>query len=167
MEVSRPQGQAGQVKALRRQIIALWQCCKIEFRAWLGQDRSFDMRQGYLHSGIAVLFLTLMVADLMCVWSCCTEVAGIPAARSLAQTSRAAIGTIHTERASVDTDRSRQEHHSEQSRADDGCFCCAHVLPGISLAEVVSMVEPEKAIPLHVALPSSPPQRLFHPPRCA
>src|SRR6185503_21171464 len=97
---------------------------------------SATRRRG-LFSSVAMLLSLYIVADLVCVWPCCTEVVGIRITTSQPHS----VSRSDTTTTSMSADQTPREP-SEQSADDDGCFCCSHVLPGFSFAVVISRVEP-------------------------
>src|SRR6266542_1689854 len=118
------------------------------------------MKRGYLHRGLAVLFLILIFADLALPQRCCDDLECGAEAGAIASTGVAKGAPL------VAPDDSQGKHHSESATAEKGCFCCcAHILQSNVFSADIPAVEWRQSTPTVSPLPLSPPGDKFHPPR--
>ena len=122
--------------------------------------QKMSVKRGYLHRGLAILFLGLILTDLMLPQLCCDELGRVCGDEALVSAVAA--------RAEVTVADYQGKQRSESPPVEKGCFCCcANILQsrGFIAGIVAVNVDPNN---LTVCLlPSSPPQDTFHPPRFA
>lgn len=111
--------------------------------------------------GLVVFLLIFTLLDLAYRMPCCIEETEIGGANA-----SVVINPIPNGVSSVmASDHSQPEEHSKSDVASEGCFCCAHVLPGttpiVSPLAVNVLVTDFK----DNSIPSRPPNSPFHPPR--
>jgi hypothetical protein len=120
------------------------------------------MKRGYVHRGLAVLFLILIFADLALPQRCCEDLDCEAEAGAVASTG------VEKDVSLVAPDDSQEKHHSESLPAEKGCFCCcAHILQSNVFSADIPVVEWRQIAPNASSLPLSPPGDKFHPPRSA
>lgn len=110
--------------------------------------------------GVVVFLLIFTLLDLAYRMPCCTDDTDIDG-------GSASLGVNATlnEVSIIAHDESQSERHTKSDVTSEGCFCCAHVLPGSAL-----VVSP---LALNVlgtdlkdnSIPSPPSNSPFHPPR--
>jgi hypothetical protein len=117
--------------------------------------------QSFLRTMLAVFFTIFMLSDLCCMSSCAgelDELRGLGAARFDAGSTGQPTPAIST----ADTE---QGHDSKSENDDDGCFCSGHILQALTIDMAHPEVSSEVGDSPEIALPTSPPQPLFPPPR--
>lgn len=126
------------------------------------------MKPRRLHRGIAIFFLIFTFADLsfadILAPQLCEDREELP---GLSQAVTSDATSVAPDRVSLTAaDSSRTEHPSQPTGIEDDCFCCcSHIIPGshVTVADLSDHPRPS-ALQIN-ALPSSPPQDTFHPPR--
>jgi hypothetical protein len=120
-------------------------------------------KKEYMDRGLVVFLLVFTLLDLAYRMPCCIKETDIDGGNA-----SVVANAIPDDVSSVITsDYSQTEHHSKSDVAGEGCFCCAHVLPGS-----VPIVPPLAVNVLVTDLKDnsilSPPSNSpFHPPRLA
>jgi hypothetical protein len=118
-------------------------------------------KKEYIDRGMVVFLFVFTLLDLAYRMPCCIEETDIDggSASLVANTMPDDVSSI------IASDYSQTDHHSKSGVASEGCFCCAHVLPGtipIASSLAVNVLVTDRK---DNSIPSPPPNRLFHPPR--
>ncbi len=129
-------------------------------------------RHGLLVRGVAVFFVLFAVADIIFPEYCREASAKTSVESREFMTVAYSSGMDDSTRpitAAFVSGHNRQDQPDRNTPHEGDCFgCCAHVLPGVSFTKVSI---PEIKLPSPIletpALPTSPLQSLFHPPRLA
>jgi hypothetical protein len=121
-------------------------------------------KKEYIDRGLVVFLLVFTLLDLAYRMPCCMEETDIDGGTSSLVASAIPYDVSSSIFAS---DYSQTERHSKSDVAGEGCFCCAHVLPGtiptVSPLAVNVLVTDLKDNSI-LSPPSNGP---FHPPRLA
>lgn len=118
-------------------------------------------KKEYLDRGIVVFLLVFTLLDLTYRMPCCIEETDIDGGSASLIVTASIIGVSSI----IASDYSQTERHTKSGVASEGCFCCAHALPGSAL-----IVPPLAANVLVTdlkdnSIPSPPSNSPFHPPR--
>lgn len=118
-------------------------------------------KKEYIDRGMVVFLLVFTLLDLAYRMPCCIEETDIGGGNAslVANSIPDDVSSI------IASDYSQTERHSKSGVASEGCFCCAHALPGSvpivpPLAVNVLVTDLEDN-----SIPSLPPNSPFHPPR--
>ena len=120
-------------------------------------------RKEYIDRGMVVFLLIFTLLDLAYRMPCCIEETDIGGGNA-----SVVVNAIPDDVSSViASDYSQTERHTRSGVASEGCFCCAHVLPGsvqIVLSLAVNVLGTDRR---DNSIPTPPSNSLFHPPRLA
>lgn len=119
-------------------------------------------KKEYLDRGIVVFLIVFTLLDLAYRMPCCLEETDIDGGSGVA-----ANATIHEIGSIIAPDNSETERHTKTCAASEGCFCCAHALPGSALVVPPLTVNVLVTDLKHNSVPSPPSNSPFHPPRLA
>lgn len=117
-------------------------------------------KKEYVDRGMVVFLLVFTLLDLAYRMPCCIEETEIGGRASLA-----ANATPDEVSSIIASDYSQTERHTKSDVASEGCFCCAHVLPGsvpVVLPLAVNVLVTDLKDNSIFSPPSNSP---FHPPR--
>ncbi len=118
-------------------------------------------KKEHMARGIVVFLLVFTLLDLAYRMPCCLEETDTCGGNA----SLVANAIPDDVSSIIASDYSQTERHSKCCVASEGCFCCAHVLPGtipiVSPLAVSVLVTDLKGN----SIPSPPPNSPFHPPR--
>lgn len=118
-------------------------------------------RKEHRNRAIVVLLVGLTLLDLAYRMPCCIEEADLDGGNA----SVAINATPNDVNSVIASDYSQTEHHSKSDVASEGCFCCAHVLPGTTpIAYPLAVNVPVTDLKDN-SIPSPPLNSPFHPPR--
>lgn len=118
-------------------------------------------KKEYIDRGLVVFLLAFTLLDLAYRMPCCLEETDIDGGSP----SVVANATLNEVSSFIASDYSQTERHTKSGVASEGCFCCAHALPGSAL------IVPPMAVNALVtdlkdnSVPSPPSNSPFHPPR--
>lgn len=118
-------------------------------------------KKEYIDRGLVVFLLVFTLLDLSYRMPCCEEEVDIGGGSE----SLVANATLNAVSSFIAPDYSQTERHTKSGVASEGCFCCAHALPGSAL------IVPPMAVNVLVtdlednSIPSRPSNGPFHPPR--
>jgi hypothetical protein len=117
-------------------------------------------KKEHMDRAIVVFLLVFTLLDLAYRMPCCIEETDICGGNASLVTNAIPDEISST----IASDYSQTERHSK-SVASEGCFCCAHVLPGT--APIVSPLAMNVLVTdlKDDSIPSPPPNSPFHPPR--
>lgn len=132
--------------------------------------KSTGNRHGVLVRVIAIFFLLYTGADLASPQLCNEKLVNLSSIQVSVPTIERAIGATRTMTLVASSDNSQPHRPSDQTPdKDDDCFCCcAHVLPGVIVANVVVFdLRTSSFVLEHSSVPSPPLRGTFRPPRFA
>ena len=120
-------------------------------------------RPSYIFRGIAVFFLLFTVADLSTPHLCSEELEGfaLPTASFTAQDAT----TEHSAIAMASSEHQENQSSNPESENEDCFCCCSHIIPSVHFAVESVLLKPAISEPTISSLPTTPPQKPFHPPR--
>jgi hypothetical protein len=118
-------------------------------------------KKEYIDRSMVVFLLVFTLLDLAYRMPCCIEETEIGGGTA----SLVAGASLNEVSSIIASDYSQTERHTKSDVASEGCFCCAHALPGSAL------IVPSLAVNVLVtdlkdySIPSPPSNSPFHPPR--
>jgi len=111
--------------------------------------------------GVVVFLLVFTILDLAYRMPCCIEETDIDGGRA----SLGVSASLNEVSSIVCSDYSQTERHTTSGVASEGCFCCAHALPGSALIVPPLTVNVLATDLKDYWIPSPPSNSPFHPPR--
>jgi hypothetical protein len=118
-------------------------------------------KKEYIDCGMVVFLVVFTLLDLAYRMPCCMEEGDTEGENACVLTKAAPDKVTNI----IVSDSSQTERHTKSNVASEGCFCCAHALPGSAL--VVSPLEVNVPVTdlRDNSIPSPPSNSPFHPPR--
>ncbi len=120
-------------------------------------------KREHMDRGVVVFLLVFTILDLAYRMPCCIEETDIDGGRA----SLGVNASLNEVSSIVASDCSQTERHTTSGVASEGCFCCAHALPGCVptvLTLAVNVLVTDRKDNSILSPPSNGP---FHPPRLA
>ena len=118
-------------------------------------------KKEYIDRGLVVVLLAFTLLDLAYRMPCCMEETDIDCGSA----SLIANATVNEVSSIIASDYSQTERHTKSCFASEGCFCCAHALPGSGLIVPPLAVNVLATDLEDNSIPSRPTNGPFHPPR--
>jgi hypothetical protein len=117
-------------------------------------------KKEFMARGIVVFLVVFTLLDLAYRMPCCIEETDI-----FGGDPSVVINAIPDDISIITSAYSQTDHHSKSDIGSEGCFCCAHVLPGTTpIVSPLAVSVPVTDLKDN-SIPSPPPNSPFHPPR--